>query len=126
MGLDTRGLKKESVTQGASTDEAKLAGMPGQGTLQVWRGQKNDVIGMAGTWRTEDDSASLEKLREARDNSSPVRYEGVVDDPAQGRHRRVSEQVIISSIGSYPHRGHDGRKVAFVNFKPHDPQQVLT
>ncbi|MEX2534297.1 MAG: hypothetical protein WD273_01750 [Trueperaceae bacterium] len=124
MGFENLNLRKEALSQGASTGDAKLAGLPGKGTLQVWRGQREDVLRIVGTWRLEDDSGRLGKVREALADSKAVVYDGVLDDPAQADKKRVRAEVYVTSIGSYQRRTEDGRTYCFVNFVPSDPEGV--
>jgi hypothetical protein len=124
MAFDVLSLQQESVTQGAETAEAKLAGLSGQGTLQVWRGQKHDVIRILGTWRQPEDENSLARLREALDEAQPVVYEGPVDDPARGGQPTIRTQVTVSSIGSYRLDPKGERSFCYVNFAPVDPRAV--
>lgn len=124
MGFDTERLKRESATQGASTGRAELAGIAGEGTLQVWRGQKQDVIRILGTWRIENDEEAVATLQQALDDSSPVPFEGPLDDPAQSEGQRVNAEVIISSLGTYQQQDDDRRQYCFINFAPTDPGEI--
>ena len=123
-GFENLELGKESLSQGATTGDAKLAGLPGTGTLQVWRGQHEDVLKIVGTWRLEEDSSGLEKIREALSKSAPITYEGVLDDPAQRGRQRVETEVFVTSIGSYAQGSDAGVAFCFVNFVPRDRKEV--
>jgi hypothetical protein len=125
MAFDVRLLREESVSKGASTGDARLAGLPGRGTLQVWRGQNHDVIRILGTWRQEEGGEALGTLREALDETRPVVYEGYLDDPAQAETHRVRAEVIVSSIGTYRLGEDDDSSYCFVNFTPRDPERVV-
>jgi hypothetical protein len=126
MGFDVERLRKESVTQGAATAEARLAGLPGRGTLQVWRGQNNDVIDILGTWRREVADEEVSVIREALRNEPPVVYEGVVDDPARPDGQEVRTEVIVSSIGSYRLEADEENSYCFVNFAPRNPEEIAS
>ena len=124
MTFDKLELGKEALSQGASTGDAKLAGLPGKGTMQVWRGQREEVLRIVGTWRLEEDADGLEKVRRALASSSPVTYEGVLDDPAQTNRNRVKAQVPVTSIGSYQRGTEADVAYCFVNFVPLDQKEV--
>jgi hypothetical protein len=124
MAFDVERLRKQAVTQGAATADARLAGLPGRGTLQVWRGQNNDVIDVLGTWRREAADDDLRGIREALRNESPLVYEGVVDDPARADGQEVRTEVVVSSMGSYRLGVNDENIYCFVNFRPRQPEEV--
>ncbi|HEX7003839.1 MAG TPA: hypothetical protein VF168_06605 [Trueperaceae bacterium] len=124
MTFEKLQLGKEALSQGASTGDAKLAGLPGTGTLQVWRGQNEDVLRIVGTWRLEDDASGLERIRRALAKSSPVTYDGVLDDPAQSDRKRVSTEVYVTSMGSYQRGTEADVAYCFVNFVPLDAKEV--
>ena len=124
MSFENLDLQREAMSQGAATGDAKLAGLPGTGTLQVWRGQREDVLRIVGTWRLEEDANGLDELREALSKNKPVSYEGVHDDPARPDRRRVATDVYVTSIGSYQRRKEDDVGFCFVNFVPIDQKEV--
>jgi hypothetical protein len=124
MAFDVERLREQSVTQGATTAEAQLAGLPGRGTLQVWRAQNNDVIDVLGTWRREVAGDDLRGIREALRNENPLVYEGVLDDPARADGQEVRAEVIVSSMGSYRLGVDDENSYCFVNFRPRNPEEV--
>ncbi|MEX2542261.1 MAG: hypothetical protein WD314_10655 [Trueperaceae bacterium] len=125
-GLDVGNLQKDAVTQGAETGEARLAGLPGRGTLQVWRGRRHDVIRILGTWRRQQNSDDLATLREAMESAQPIIYEGFLDDPANVDRQEVRAEVVVSSISSYQLGGRGEEPYCFVNFLPREPEEVAT
>lgn len=126
MSFENLDLQREAMSQGAVTGDAKLAGLPGTGTLQVWRGQREDVLRIVGTWRLEEDAHGLDELRQALTKSTPVTYEGVLDDPARPSRRRVRTNVYVTSIGSYQRAKEDEVAFCFVNFVPIDQKEVTS
>jgi hypothetical protein len=126
MGFEVERLRKESVTQGAATAEARLAGLPGRGTLQVWRGQNNDVIDILGTWRQEVADEDVSAIGKALRNETPLMYEGVLDDPARADEQEVRTEVVVSSIGSYRLEVDEENSYCFVNFAPRKPEEIAS
>lgn len=133
MGFNARDLRKEALTQGASTGDASLAGIPGTGTLQVWRGQKEDVIAIIGTCRLHEDAGGLDKVSEALSEQRPIAYDGPLVDPAEVRKDSISTKVMVSSINRYRlpaerggSNGNDATTYCLVNFVPAEPEQVAT
>lgn len=128
MGFRANDLRKEAFTQGASTGDASLAGLPGTGTLQVWRGQQEDVIAIIGTCRLEDDGGGLEKVREALEEQLPVVYDGPLADPSKSDSEDIRTEVVVSSIGRYrlPSDDDDDATCCLVNFAPAEPERVAT
>lgn len=49
MSLDDALNKDDEILNDASTGNAKLGGIPGQGTLQVVRGQNKEILEVLGT-----------------------------------------------------------------------------
>lgn len=134
MGFDAKDLRKEALTQGASTGEASLAGLPGTGTLQVWRGQREDVIDIIGTCRLRDDVGDLETVSEALEQQRPVIYDGPLEDPAEANGDAIRAEVMVSSMGRYRLSAEgvdatgddDAPAYWLVNFVPVEPEQVAT
>lgn len=125
MDMNADKLRKEAVTQGARMDVAKLASLEGRGTLQVWRGQRQDILEIRGTWRT-DSAVDPAEIKRAVGNSDPLVYEGPVDDPAQTGLQDVRTEVKVSSVSSYLLDNGSETPEVFVNFVPADPTQVAS
>lgn len=123
MDLNTGRLGKEAMTQGAAMSEASLAELPGVGTLQVWRGQREDVLEIRGTWRAQAGTDPSEIYRRLEDKDTLV-YEGALDDPSLTERQNVRAEVRVSSMSSY-HLGDDPETPrVYVNFLPTEPEQV--
>ena len=104
--------------------DARLAGIEGRGTLQVWRGQKHDVLGILGTWRPVSKGTDDEELRELLLNSEPLFFDGPLDDRYAADTRRLHTEVHITSINSYSLETSEDGATLFVNFAPVDPEGV--
>lgn len=103
MPLDDLSTTNSEKINDPSTGGAMLGGLPGQGTLQVVRGQNGEVMEVLGTWRLSDkreglDTSHLEKAFKA---SEPVSYRGRLDDPEHPDKTEVEVQVRITSIQAY-------------------------
>jgi hypothetical protein len=104
MSLDDALNKKDDeIRNDASTGEAKLGGIPGQGTLQVVRGQEKEVLEVLGTWRLSDDQAGLDisSLERAFEAGETVSYQGKLDDPEYPDRNEVEADVKITSVQLY-------------------------
>lgn len=60
MSLNDALNKDDEILNDASTDQAKLEGIPGQGTLQVVRGQEKEILEVLGIWFFAYDQAGLD------------------------------------------------------------------
>ena len=124
MDIYGEGLRKEAKSTGASMSEAKLAGMAGSGTLQVWRGQKDDVLEIRGTWKPEPGKVGADELRRSLDRADPLIFDGPVDDPAAPEREKMRAEVQVSSINSYHLKSSGQMPVLLVNFIPVEPKRV--
>lgn len=136
MAIDKVGSNGKIASNGkaaasaAANARARLAGRPGVGTLQVWRGQHGQKLEYAGTWRRElEDGAAdtdLEEFGSAFREGRALRFEGRLDDPARPEDGDVSTDVKISSISRYAYRidpkdpASATVEVVLVNFRPVD------
>lgn len=94
-------LGQDQQSQGASVREARLAGVPGRGALQVLRDGSGARVSVEGTWRPMDADAPLGPLLGAAADGEPVRFEGVVDDTTRSDPEPIEVDVQISSHGVY-------------------------
>ncbi len=103
MSLDDALKKDDEILNDASTGQAKLGGIPGQGTLQVVRGQEKEVLEVLGTWLLSDDQAGLDtsSLERAFEAGETVSYHGKLDDPEYPDQNEVEAKVKITSVQPY-------------------------
>lgn len=101
MALDTDRLGEDVVTRGAEAGVSHLAGIPGHGTMQVVRGQRQEAIEVCGTWRPDDEETDLTALENAEKAEEPVRFEGRLDDPADADRTEVAASCRITSSSEY-------------------------
>lgn len=103
MSLDDALKKDDEVVNDPSTGKAKLGGIPGQGTLQVVRGQEKEILEVLGTWRLLDDQAGLDtsSLERAFEEGEPIPYQGKLDDPEYPDRNEVEVAVKITSVQTY-------------------------
>lgn len=103
MSLDDALNKDDEILNDASTGNAKLGGIPGQGTLQVVRGQNKEILEVLGTWLLADDQAGLDtsSLERAFEAGEPVSYQGKLDDPEYPDQNKVEAKVKITSVQPY-------------------------
>lgn len=99
---DFSGTEREQVND-PSTGSATLGGLPGQGTLQVVRGQAGEVVEVLGTWRLADadEDRDTGHLARALETGEPVSYRGRFDDPEHPDKTEVEAQVKITAIQAY-------------------------
>lgn len=101
MTLRTGRLRQDAPNHGATMGPARLGGVPGIGTLQVVRGQRDEVLEVLGTWRPDRPDREVGSLEEAARLGTQLEYDGHYDDPGDGRRDHVTARVTVSSWGTY-------------------------
>lgn len=99
---DFSGTEREQVND-PSTGDAALGGLPGQGTLQVVRGQAGEVVEVLGTWRLADaeEGRDTGHLARALETGEPVPYRGRLDDPGHPDRTEIAVEVKITAVRTY-------------------------
>ena len=132
MSFDMDDLSAGEAAPSAETGPAELGGVPGRGTLQVVRGQQDEVTDVTGTWHLEIGQAGgdLQALEQAYEQGTPVVYSGRLDDPGDSERTEIKTNVLISSIGHYtmdaPRDGETAEdraavpELRFFNFQPQE------
>lgn len=107
----------EQMTNAASMGEARPAGIPGTGTLQVARGGQGNVLDVVGTWRLNRElmAQDTSRLVSAYEAGEAVWCEGKLDDPVQRKGGPVKVEVKISSVSTYAYD--TGKEKTVFNFK---------
>lgn len=111
--------------RGPDTGLSWLAGLDGEGVLQVRRTHGGRVAEAIGTWRpAREDARSAVTLERLVAQARPVPFEGLLDDPAARGSKRYTGHVQVLRISRYEwneslHGGSDVRTL--VRFAPVDP-----
>lgn len=121
--INTNRLGYDEVKNEARTEEAYLEGVKGKGVLQVWRGRRNDILGIAGSWHAAPGEEVREQLKESIAGAEGVIYDGPVNDPLGGQ-KRQRIPVTISSVSSYRLDGEGQPTHLFINFTPVEPDEL--
>lgn len=129
-GIDTDVLGEEALATGAEMGKARLGGQEGFGTIQVVRGNDQEVVDIRGTWRSKDDGAAddgaLARLCAAAESGETVRYHGPLVDPNSDRDR-IDVDVEFTSTERYSFADEgdgqgkdeeDGTERRIFNFRP--------
>ena len=108
-----------------------LAGIRGNGTMQVLRDRHDGVAEVAGTWRPLDPDTDLADLQRSVEGDEPVRFEGRLQDSARPDRDEVVARVVIRSYGDYvfdaaPEEGEPGTTLRVFNLRPVDETEVVS
>lgn len=102
MALEDALNKGDEKLNDASTEMAKLGGIPGRGTLQVVRAQSGEVLEVLGTWLLADDrDVDTSRLERAFEANERVTYQGKLDDPEHPEQNEIELEVRITSVQDY-------------------------
>jgi hypothetical protein len=96
---------------------AVLGRLEGLGVLIVVRDSDGNIVAADGTWRSADESLSLDELRRTFPEGSVTTYAGgVVESPGDRPATDLNLEVVVSGHGDYEQT--DGQPLRLVRFSP--------
>jgi hypothetical protein len=96
---------------------AVLGRLEGLGLIVVVRDRDGNVVAADGTWRSADESLSLDELRRTFPEGSATTYAGgVVESPGDRPATDANLEVVVTGHGDYDQA--DGRPLRLVRFSP--------
>lgn len=123
------GSAKAEPVRAIAMDASSLAGLDGEGVLQVRRTPDGRVAEAIGTWRpAREDARSAVTLERLVAQARPVPFDGLLEDPAGRGEKRFAGHVRLLRIARYewneaPHGRSDVRTL--VRFAPVDPALAI-
>lgn len=125
--FDLDRMSPDTRRQGARSGDARLAGVPGVGTMQVIRDREGAMLRVEGTWRAQDEGTDAGPIEAVLAAGEPLRYEGRMDDPKHPDRERCAIEVDVTSHSVYTWDARpedDGRRLPLYNVRPREGESL--